>query len=92
MKIDKPGIYRDFDGPSYFADPCPEPSLSQSIGKLMVDRSAWHVRNVHPRLAIETDCDDEAEKYVKAQAIGNAAHEIMLGRGKADGLRLETPR
>lgn len=83
MKITSPGIYRDFDGPSYFSDPCPEPSLSQSIGKLLVDRSAWHVANMHPRLInSDPDSDDEAEKYVKAQAIGNAAHSIMLGRGK----------
>lgn len=82
MKIDKPGIYRDFDSASYFSDPCPEPSLSQSIGKLIVDRSAWHVANVHPRLSSATTDDDDAEKYVKAMAIGNAAHAIMLGRGK----------
>lgn len=82
MKITEPGIYRDFDGPSYFADPCPEPSLSQSIGKLLVDRSAWHVANVHPRLASAAGEDDETEKYVKAQAVGNAGHKIMLGRGK----------
>ncbi len=82
--ISEPGIYRDFDSASYFADPCPEPSLSQSIGKLIVDRSAWHVRSAHPRLATaDIDDDEAAEKYVKAQAIGNAAHEIMLGRGKS---------
>ena len=80
--ISAPGIYRDFDNASYFADPCPEPSLSQSIGKLIVERSAWHVANEHPRLCSATTDDDEAEKYVKAQAIGNAAHKLIIGRGK----------
>jgi hypothetical protein len=83
VKITEPGIYRDFDGPSYFADPCPDPSLSQSIAKVIIERSAKHAMLQHPRLAPATTGDDEAEKYVKAQAIGNAAHQIMLGRGKA---------
>lgn len=78
----KPGIYRDFDGAAYFADPCPEPSLTQSIAKVIVEKSALHGMWEHPRLAPPQTEDEEAEKYVKAQAIGNAAHKLMLGRGK----------
>lgn len=78
----KPGIYRDFDSAAYYADPCPEPSFSQSIGKLLIDYSPQHARLAHPRLTPRLADDEEAEKYVKAQAIGNAAHAMMLGRGK----------
>jgi hypothetical protein len=82
MKIDKPGIYRGVESADYFADPCPEPSLSQSICKVLLDRSPLKAKHEHPRLAPPVADDDEAEKYVKAQAIGNAAHAIMIGRGK----------
>jgi len=78
----KPGIYRDFDGASYFDDPCPQPSLTQSIAKVIVEKSVLHAMWEHPRLVPATTEDDEAEKYVKAQAIGNAAHKLVLGRGK----------
>lgn len=82
--IDKPGIYRDFPSADYFADPCPEPSFSQSIGKLLIEQSPLHAKLAHPRLAppLAEDAEDEPEKYVKAQAIGNVAHKLMLGRGK----------
>jgi hypothetical protein len=82
MKITKPGIYRGVDSADYFADPCPEPSLSQSLCKILLDRSPLKAKHEHPRLRPPITEDEEAEKYVKAQAIGNAAHAIMIGRGK----------
>jgi hypothetical protein len=81
IRITEPGIYRDFDGDSYFADPCIDPSLSQSIAKVLIAQSAAHAKVEHPRLTPPSE-DDEAEKYVKAQAIGNASHKMVLGRGK----------
>jgi len=79
----KPGIHRDMDSATYFADPAPEPSLSQSIAKILLDHSPLHAKLEHPRLCPPTIGDDEPDdKYVKAQAIGNAAHKILLGRGK----------
>lgn len=82
MKIDRPGIYRGISSADYFADPCPQPSLSQSIAKVLLDRSALHAMYEHPRLRPAITEDDGVEKYDKAKAIGNAAHSIMLGRGK----------
>lgn len=76
------GIHRGMDSAVYFGDPCPEPSLSQSICKVLLDRSPLKAMHKHPRLAPPLADDEEAEKYVKAQAIGNAAHAIMIGRGK----------
>jgi hypothetical protein len=80
----KPGIYRDMDSAAYFSDPCIEPSLSQSIAKVILDHSPLHAKLEHPRLCptVADDAEPDAEKYVKAQAIGNAAHKILLGRGK----------
>lgn len=70
------------DSATYFGDPCDEPSLSQSIAKIILDNSPLHAKLAHPRLMPPAADDDEAEKYVKAQAIGNAAHKMILGRGK----------
>lgn len=81
MKIDKPGIYFDFDSEAYFSDPCPQPSLTQSIAKVLIDQSPLHAKTEHPRLTPPTEADED-EKYVAAQAIGNAAHKMLIGRGK----------
>jgi hypothetical protein len=77
--IDKSGIYVDFDEAAYFRDPCPEPSLTQSIAKILIDQSPAHAKLEHPRL---TPRVAEKEPYVRAKAIGNAAHKIMTGRGR----------
>lgn len=78
--ITAPGIYRDFPTADYFADPCPEPSFTQSLAKIVLDRSPLHAFQAHPRLY--TPADEEDEGYDKAKAIGNAAHKLMLCRGK----------
>jgi hypothetical protein len=80
----KSGIYREMDSTTYFSDPTPQPSLSQSIAKVLLDNSPAHARLDHPRLCPPSadDAEPDAEKYMKAQAIGNAAHKLLLGRGK----------
>lgn len=80
--ISAPGIYYDFPSAAYFDDPCPEPSFTQSIAKVLLDRSALHAMHEHPRLAPADEADDESEKYDAAKAIGNAAHALIIGRGK----------
>lgn len=80
--ITKPGIYRDFPVDDYFADPTPEPSFTQSLAKLIVERSPLHAKIAHPRLAPAAVEDEPAEKYVVAKAIGNMVHMSMIGRGK----------
>lgn len=95
MNITSPGIYREFDEASYFRDPCPEPSLSQSIGKIAVEQSGMHAAVQHPRM---TTAEAEPEDYKKPKAIGNAAHKLMLGRGrdvaiiKADDFRTKAAK
>ncbi|HEY8751629.1 MAG TPA: PD-(D/E)XK nuclease-like domain-containing protein [Tepidisphaeraceae bacterium] len=84
MKITEPGIYKGMLSDDYFADCCPEPSLSQSVAKILIEQSPLHARQAHPRLAVPVEHEEEeaGEKYEKAMAIGNAAHLIMMGRGK----------
>ncbi|MGE4075944.1 MAG: hypothetical protein AB7F22_10360, partial [Reyranella sp.] len=82
MIIDQPGFYFDFPVDAYHRDPCPAPSFTQSIAKLLIERSPAHAAAAHPRLT-PPEADDEApESYVVAQAIGNAAHAMLIGRGK----------
>jgi hypothetical protein len=78
--ITAPGIFLDMSAATYFADPCPEPSLTQSIAKVLIERSPAHARLAHPRLNPDYRSDDEG--YDKAKAIGNAAHKLTIGRGK----------
>lgn len=82
MKITAPGVYKDFPVADYFADPTPEPSLTQTLAKILLDQSPLHAFQACPRLNVPTDEEDEGEKYDKARAIGNAAHKLMLDRGK----------
>lgn len=81
MTIKEPGIYADISSDDYFSDPCPTPSLTQSIAKVLIEKSPLHAMYEHPRLC-PVDVDDDAEKYDSAKAIGNAAHAILIGRGK----------
>ena len=71
------GIYYDVPVDRYFADPCPEPSLTQSIAKIILEHSPAHARICHPRLNPDWKADDD-----KRFDIGNIAHSLMLGRGK----------
>lgn len=76
----KPGLYAEMSAAAYFADPCPQPSLSQSIAKIILNQSPLHGWHAHPRLNPNKPSDEK--DYDKARAIGNAAHKLMLGRGK----------
>jgi hypothetical protein len=69
------GIH-DLSCDDYNADPCPVPSLSSSIAKLLVDRSPWHAMWSHPRLnpAYEPEQKDSFD-------LGSAFHTLFLGKG-----------
>ncbi len=74
------GLYATMSAAVYFEDPCPQPSLSQSIAKILLAQSPAHARLAHPRLNPNWKPDEN--DYDKAKAIGNAAHALILGRGK----------
>ena len=77
LKITKPGVYRGVSEADYRADPCPTPSLTQSLCKILIERSPHHAWTECPRLNPHYEYDDDT-KY----DIGNVAHRLILGRGK----------
>jgi hypothetical protein len=77
MKIEKPGIYRGISEVDYRADPCPSPSLTQSLCKILIERSPKHAWVECPRLNPQHEPDDDTKFD-----IGNVAHRLILGRGK----------
>lgn len=81
MTITEPGIYPHISAHDYYCDPCAGPSLTQSLAKVIIERSPLHAKCAHPRLR-DNGSDDEAEAYSAAKAIGTAAHYIMIRRGK----------
>jgi hypothetical protein len=77
MKIDRPGIYRGVTDAEYRTDPCPSPSLTQSLCKILIERSPKHAWTACARLNPHFEADDDTKFDV-----GNVAHRIILGRGK----------
>lgn len=77
MKITIPGIYRGVSDAEYRADPCPTPSLTQSLAKVIIERSPRHAWTACPRLNDDWMPNDETKFD-----LGNVAHQLVLGRGK----------
>jgi len=75
MMIDRPGIYT-LPAADYHRDPCPEPSLSSSIAKMLCLSSALHAQHEHPRLN-PAAVHEDAEHF----DIGVAAHALLLEGG-----------
>lgn len=76
MKIEQPGSYQ-ISSAAYHADPAPEPSLSNSIARLLLDCSPLHAWWAHPRLNPDWQPDEGSNRL----ALGTAAHLLVLGRG-----------
>lgn len=70
--IDQPGLYT-LDHDTYHADPCVTPSLTSSIGKLLLFASPRHAYTEHPRLTPQAP-KEESDKFDK----GNAGHALLL--------------
>lgn len=66
----------DIDEATYHGDPCPEPSLSSSIAKLLVNRSAKHAWSAHPRLN-----PNQQSEHSQKFDLGSAFHTLFLRRG-----------
>jgi hypothetical protein len=77
VRITKAGIYPAMTAAAYFADPCPAPALTQSLAKIVLERSPLHAWHAHPRLNPDFREDDDTKFDV-----GNIAHKVMIGRGK----------
>lgn len=61
---------------AYHADPCPEPSLSASLAKVMLSKSPLHGWHNHPRLGAGARVDKDA--YDR----GHLLHKLVLGKGR----------
>lgn len=73
----KSGIHLDIASADYFSDPCESPSLTQSIASVLLERSPRHAALRHPRL------NPAWKPYEDSKFnIGNAAHKLLIGRGK----------
>jgi hypothetical protein len=77
FRFTKPGIYTGLLCSSYYDDPCPTPSLTQSLVKELNLHSPRHAWAKHPRLNPRYE-PDESTKF----NIANAAHWHLIGRGK----------
>ncbi|ACI52234.1 conserved hypothetical protein [Gluconacetobacter diazotrophicus PA1 5] len=74
--ITKPGIY-DMPERDYHADPCPAPSLSNSVARVLLDESPMHARHAHPRL----NADRAETEVTETMRMGTALHSLLLGKG-----------
>lgn len=71
------GIYKDVSALRYHADPCEQPSLSSSIGKILL-RSPQKAQLAHPRLNPNFRPLDRKEFD-----LGTTAHDLLLEGGTA---------
>ena len=67
-----PGIH-DMPAEQYHADPCPMPSLSNSIAQILISRSPMHAWMAHPKLNQNFQPDESSR-----MDLGSAAHAILL--------------
>lgn len=71
--IGKTGVY-DIPAERYHSDPCEIPSLSSSLGKILLTETASHAYTAHPRLNPQREEEDDA-KFDR----GKACHILVLG-------------
>jgi hypothetical protein len=72
------GVYDNIPAWEYHADCCPEPSLSHSILRVLLERSPLHARTAHPRL----NPDHTPAKPTDAMVSGSILHHLVLGKGE----------
>jgi hypothetical protein len=70
----------DISSDLYHSDPCPEPSLSSSITKILLEQTPVHAKTAHPRLTDYPDLDMYGG--TKAQDMGTLVHKLILGAGQ----------
>ena len=70
--IETPGIY-EIPSTEYHADCCPEPSLSASVARTLIDRSPLHAWMQHPKLG-----GKQEELEPARMSLGSAAHSVIL--------------
>jgi hypothetical protein len=67
------GVHYSIDAALYHSDPCPDPSLSTSIAKVIWQESPKHAWEKHPRLNLNFE-----PEHKRIFDIGAAAHALLL--------------
>lgn len=78
MLIDHPGFYPGLSHDAYHADPVVVPSLSSSVGKLLIDQTPRHAFMAHARLNPQHEPDND-----KKFDLGSAVHAMMTRDDRA---------
>lgn len=73
--ITEPGIYIDVPDADYHADPCPAPSLTASVAKVLLEQSPLHAYTIHPKLGGHARASTDEMEH------GALVHALLLGRG-----------
>jgi hypothetical protein len=73
--ITSAGIY-DLSAGEYHADPCPMPSLSHSVARILLDRTPRHAQYAHPKFRAQ-----ERGDATSVMDAGSALHKLILGKG-----------
>lgn len=76
------GIHFDVPEDVYHSDPAPDPSLSSSLAKILLEKSPMHASKAHPRL----NPDWEPSKSTTAMLLGSAFDAMVLGGESRIGL------
>lgn len=76
FQITEPGIYYDMPTEIYHADPCPTPSLSNSLIRDLLDKSPKHAAWKHPKL-------NQNAGLIASNSMnrGTLLHNLILGCG-----------
>lgn len=95
--VTEPGFYR-MTAEQYHADPCPQPSLSCSAIKTILERTPRHLFVEHPKLGAMPDGEQEEDDSTPAMVLGTVVHAMLLGAGRdwniiaADSFRTKAAR
>lgn len=71
------GIHTSLTDVEYHADPCPQPSFTQSLAKVLLNASPRHAWVAHPRL--NPDFKPENARHFD---VGSIVHRLLLGVGR----------
>jgi PDDEXK-like domain of unknown function (DUF3799) len=85
VRVTEAGFYPAISPRDYHQDPAPAPSLSAGVGITLITKTPFHAFMQQPRLTARFRDEgelEEVEGYEARRALGNVAHELLLGRGQ----------
>lgn len=79
------GLYTDIDAVDYHLDPCPEPSISNSLMPPILTQTPRDFAWSHPRrneLVPTMPVEPDIRKTTAAKVRGDIVHQLALGKGR----------